>query len=188
MPGNGNNKPPGVPSYSMDMSIIEDVDDSEEVLETMPVGSINMSSDTEPAADSDDWRKWYPSWQLPQTLAREQIGNCYEMTAEYLLTINQPYPGDKPSNEQSEWSYCSPPNRFRVEQVPGDTNDFQITDLITDFKVLINKSQLENPRFNIGHWYAKKRARITGVGLYAVAVLTAQRHPYDGYRIRTVGA
>jgi hypothetical protein len=95
--GNGNNKPPGVPSYSMNMTIIEDNDsqDNASVLSSMPVGSINMESIEEiKTASNEDWRKWYPTWKNPQALAREQIGDCYEMTAEYLLTILQPYPGD----------------------------------------------------------------------------------------------
>ena len=42
MAGKGNNKPPGLPSYSMEMTILdEDLDDGD-TLDTMPVGAIDF--------------------------------------------------------------------------------------------------------------------------------------------------
>jgi hypothetical protein len=118
MPGNGNNRPPGVPSFSMDMTLIEDDNDTGDVLSSMPVGSMNITDIETPEITQDEsWRKWYPIWQHPLASAREEIGNCYEMTAEYLLTTFQPYPGDESG---PNWS---PTNRFTVKQV-GDTQDF----------------------------------------------------------------
>jgi len=32
-----------------------------------------------------------------------------------------------------------------------------------DFEIIINKSQLDNLKFNLGHWYAKSRARALGL-------------------------
>ena len=93
----------------MDMAIIEDDNDNESILESMPVGCIDINS-TENQAE--DLQKWYPDWQNPEALAPEQIGNCYEMTAEYVLTIRQPYPGDDLAAEDPEFDYCSPQNRF----------------------------------------------------------------------------
>ena len=69
--GSGGNKPPGVPSYSMDMTVITDDNDSEDVIQTMPVGAIDMEPVVAQAANesNEGWRKWYPTWQHPQALA-----------------------------------------------------------------------------------------------------------------------
>ena len=91
--GSGNSKPPGLPSYSIDMTVVID-DDKEAILQAMPVGFIDVGSvstnacqgSTEP---SKSWRSWYPFWQNPRPLAREKMDDCYEMTAEYILTIQQ---------------------------------------------------------------------------------------------------
>ena len=100
--GNGKNKPPRLPSYSMGMSIIEETDSDEEILTSMLVGSVNMRLDDIPEKVKG-WQKWYPSWQHPQALAREEIGNCYEMMAEYLLTTLQPYLGDEIKTKRSQY-------------------------------------------------------------------------------------
>ena len=157
--GSGGNKPPGVPSYSMDMNVITDDNDSEDVIQTMPVGAIDMEPVVAQAANesNEGWRKWYPTWRHPQALAREQIGDCYAMTAEYLLTIHQPYPGDDLKNERTQ--DCSPHNRFKVKQTSRNTGKFRIIDRFKGFECIINKRLLQNPKFNLGHWYAKKRAR-----------------------------
>ena len=161
--GNGKNKPPGLPSYSMEMSILEDINNGDDLLDSMPVGSMNMRIDDIPESTeiNEGWRKWYPSWQHPQALAREKIGNCYEMMAEYLLTTLQPYPGDEIKTKQSQ--YCSPDSQFEVKSMQKDTNKFQKNDYSTGFKIMIDKSRLGNPRFNLGHWYAKKRAKTLGI-------------------------
>ena len=162
--GNGNNKLPGVPSYSMGMTLLEDDRDGEDVLEAMPVGVIGVRENPPRVAvtPNEDWRKWYPAWQNPQALAPEQIGNCYEMTAEYQLTHAQPYPGDE------QLQNCSPTNRFAVKQtaaLPGNDRLFKILDRVDGSEVMIGKAQLANPKFNLGHWYAKKRARTLGLRL-----------------------
>ena len=152
--GNGKSKPPGVPSYSMEMEIVEN-DTSDEILDSMSVERIYIHPDHE--AGTDDWREWYPDWQLPQAPAREEIGNCYVMTAEYILTIQQPYPGDDPRSEQHS---SSPHNRFQVIELINDAEkNFSIVDYWTNFTITIEKERIANPKFNIGHWYATKRAR-----------------------------
>jgi hypothetical protein len=102
----------------MTMSLIVNDDEKGDVLESMPVGFIELRAPerqtlnpSEASEDAEGWRKWFPFWQNPQALAQEQIGNCYEMTAEYLLTILQPYPGDELNIEQ----HCSPHIRFGVK-------------------------------------------------------------------------
>ena len=67
--GNGSNKPPGVPSYSMDMTVIDDDSDAGDILQTMPVGAISVEpvmSVTQVTIEPDEkWREWYPTWQHP---------------------------------------------------------------------------------------------------------------------------
>ena len=163
MPGNGSNKPPGVPSYSMDMTVIEN-DDSDEVIESLPVGFIDVSPEEEwsevpePLIDNS-WRKNYPDWQDPRASAPMSIGNCYEKTAEYVLTIQQPYPGDGYFNHRL--NIYSPPERFRVTQLRSDV--FRVQDRLTEFEICIETSQLKNVKFNLGHWYAKWRALVLGL-------------------------
>ena len=41
-------KPPGIPSYSMEMEVLEDLSDTEEVLESVPVGYMGMAMNNEP--------------------------------------------------------------------------------------------------------------------------------------------
>ena len=65
--GNRGKKPPGVSSYSMDMAFIEDFDEGAP-LETLPVGFLEVGPS---AASSENWRKWYPTWQNPEALAPE---------------------------------------------------------------------------------------------------------------------
>ena len=161
--GKGNNKPPGLPSYSMEMTILdEDLDDGD-TLDTMPVGAIDFGEpdNQEFIESAESWREWYPTWKNPQALAREQIDNCYEMASECTLTISQPYPGD--DIMQKSDSDCSPHNRFRVTQMSRDPDKFRITDRFNEFEIIVDKSRLVNPQFNLGHWYATKRARELGL-------------------------
>lgn len=95
MSGGNNNKPPGVPSYSMEMSLVEDMDNSDEMLDSVPVGYVGMSMDHVPLHfEPESWRKHYPIWQHPALTARERVTNCHVMMMEYQLTVMQPYPGD----------------------------------------------------------------------------------------------
>lgn len=141
------------------MTVIDD--DIRDIIQTMPVGAINVEpmmvpATVEPNKPMENWRTWYPTWQHSQAQAPEQIGNCYKMTTEYLLTIHQPYPGDK---IKGKWTQgCSPYNQFTVKQTLRDANRFRIIDCLKDFECTISKSQLGNPKFNLRHWYARKRA------------------------------
>ena len=160
--GNGGTKPPGIPSYNMEMTLIEDNSDPGEVLESMPVGVIEVkNSSAYVRRPTINWRKHYPIWQQPTTLARNQIGDCYEIAAEYQLTISQPYPGDE------TWTglegCCPPDYRFEVRRLRKNPDDFRIKDRLTNFEILVNKSQLTNLRFNLGNWYAKHRAQVRGL-------------------------
>ena len=163
VPGNGTNKPPGVPSYSMEMTVVES-DDSGEIIESLPVGFIDVDPEVSPPEVPEpiienSWRKWYPDWQDPRATAPSSIGNCYEKTAEYILTIQQPYPGDGYYNDKL--IFFPPSERFRVAQVSEDM--FIIKDRWTEVDLDIEKSWLMNIHFNLGHWYAKYRALVLGL-------------------------
>jgi len=145
----------------MEIDLIEDTSDHDETLESMPVGSIYLESGSVSEEGShNNWQKYYPIWQSSRSVAWKQIGDCYEMTTEYLLTILQPYPGDE---FYEEWQWSCPPDRcFQVRCIRSH-NDFKIYDRLTDFEITINKSQLDNLKFNLGHWYAKSQARALGL-------------------------
>ena len=148
-------------SYSMEMNLIEETTDHDETLESMPLGSIYLEFDSVLEEIShNNWRKNYPIWQSPRSVVQKQIGDCYEMTTEYLLTILQPYPGDEFYGERQR--SCPPDRCFQVRHLRSH-NDFKIIDRLTDFEITINKSWLDNLKFNLGHWYAKRQARALGL-------------------------
>ena len=152
--GSGDNKPPGLPSYSMEMTLLDEDIDGDDVLETMPLGAINFGAPEmlDLSDPKESWREWYPTWKHPQALARERIGNCYEMASECTLTTSQPYPGDNLRRNPD----CSPHNRFRITQMSGDSAKFKIMDRFNDFEIIVKKGRLANLHFNLGHWYAVK--------------------------------
>jgi hypothetical protein len=159
--GNGNNKPPGLPSFSMEMSILEDDSEGNNTLESMPVGVVGIESiDIPNDTSNESWRKWYPIWQSSLAHAKEEIGNCYEMTAEYLLTTFQPYPGDELISKSRK---RHPEDRFSVKQSVLNPEEFKILDKFNGAKNTLNKNRLADPKFNLAHWYARTRARTMNV-------------------------
>lgn len=158
MKGNGS-KPPGIPNYSIEMDLLEHLSDLKETIESMQVGAITLLSEPEiecleqPAPDYD-WHENYPWWQWPCRLAREKLGNCLALNAEYMLTIEQPYPGDHLYDD----SNCRPDTRFTVQQYHSTNDYLQIYDNLTKLETLIAKSVLSNPKLCLGNWYAKRQA------------------------------
>jgi len=68
--GTGGSKPAGVPSYSMEMNLIEETSDHDEALESMPVGSIYLESGSVSEEGShNNWQKYYPIWQSSRSVA-----------------------------------------------------------------------------------------------------------------------
>jgi hypothetical protein len=64
-------------------------------------------------------------------------------------------------NEQTQ--RCSPYNRFRVKRLTKNAELFRISDDLIGVETTISKSLLENPKFSLGHWYAKQRTRALGL-------------------------
>lgn len=42
-----------------------------------------------------EWKSHYPYWKEPRILAREEIGDCYAMVVDSILTLEPPFPGDE---------------------------------------------------------------------------------------------
>ena len=162
-------RPPGIPNYSIQMDLVDDQDDDQEALESMPVGMITLKPHADFAVENaeneksdSDWRKELPMWRKPQWVARRQIGNSLALTAEYLLADGQPYPGDDLFHIDEE--QCHPSFRFSVMALPGlQSGSYQITDRFLGFKIEISESLLKNTKFNLCHWYAKRRAQLLGL-------------------------
>ena len=155
------NKPPGVPSYSMEMDLLEEDSRDVKLLSSMPVGMI-LFTDAQMSNtifNLNDWCSTYPIWQRPDIAARRYIGDCYALTAEYQLTLQQPYPGD------DSWanSEVMPDDRFKVARSRKYPELFYITDKLTNFKIPISIKYLSNPKFNLSQWYAKWRVKALGL-------------------------
>jgi hypothetical protein len=73
MSRNGNNK---LPSYGIEMSILENEKDEKGILllESMPLlGVIDVEqAKVTKVTTNENWRKWYPIWQNPQALALQE--------------------------------------------------------------------------------------------------------------------
>ena len=72
------------------------------------------------------------------------------MMAEYILTIQQPYPGD-------EW-YCPIKPLYKCFDISRNTQKhYEIADWLTGFIIKVAKSHLSNPHFDIRGWYVCRR-------------------------------
>jgi hypothetical protein len=74
------------------------------------------------------------------------------MMAEYILMVQQPYPGDE--------RYCpiEPPYK-RFSFTRCNPSNYSIADRLTGFRVKVAKTHLANPHFDVPGWYAHKQAR-----------------------------
>ena len=111
-------KPPGVSSFSVEpFTITHEPDDAVDVLDSLPLGAIFLdemrgaTSNTSEMPEVGEqrppvtklawpgprsvWRDHSPYWQEPGIAARVQIGDCYAMVADAILTRNQPFLGDE---------------------------------------------------------------------------------------------
>ncbi|KAF8800028.1 hypothetical protein BYT27DRAFT_7217359 [Phlegmacium glaucopus] len=135
-----------------------DSDEYVEVLDSLPVGAMCFGDPSQMAPvipwPRDEWREHYPWWNEPRILARPWIGDCYAMVADSILTLEQPYPGD----EGFDFSDVPPELRFNIVK-QTTTDSYVIEDRLTGLHSTIFRSMLENPKFDISHWFAKKQAR-----------------------------
>jgi hypothetical protein len=150
--------PPGASTFNIEPMHETDSDEPAEVLVSLPLGAIAFG-DSERLTSVlpwplDEWRQHYPYWNEPQILTRENIGNCYAMVIDSILTMEAPFPGD----EQYDSSTLRPELRFYVHQ-DTITRDYSIDDRLTGIRHVVARCLVENEEFDISYWYAEQRAR-----------------------------
>ena len=77
-------KPPGTLNFNIEF-------DEVEVLDSLLLGMLEFEGLGAPS----NWCASYPDWDQLGARTRPEIGDCYAMMAEYILTTQQPYPGDE---------------------------------------------------------------------------------------------
>ena len=76
-----------------------------------------------PALGPDaSWWENYPYWSNPNIFPRSQIGDCYAMMANAILTTQQPYPGD----ELFDVENLRPELRFEVTVRPKTKDSLRL--------------------------------------------------------------
>lgn len=105
-------KPPGTLAFNIQPTHDQNPPDVDvEVLNSLPIGAMAFSNEdplrfhpsskwmefTAPLLFGPlyEWRKQYPLWKDPGVWARHQIGDCYALVADLIITLSQPYPGDE---------------------------------------------------------------------------------------------
>jgi hypothetical protein len=122
----GTGKPPGTSNFNIEF------DNEVEVLESLPLGMMELDA---PEVPVDNWRQDYPEWDQLGVRARPVVGDCYAMMAEYILTLQQPYPGD------GNYTASTPPyERFEITKRSPNL-------------------YLANPYFDLSGWYARRRSQ-----------------------------
>jgi hypothetical protein len=165
--------PPAGPSmFNLEPTSEEyDSEDYDEVIDYLSLGALSFGQAEAPLHLYEDpewvdqtasgflgplseWRENYPRWQDPAVWARRQIGDCYSLVADAILTLAQPFPGD----ELYDVADTRPELRFRVQKYPS-VLEYVLCDLLVGEVTSIPKRLLENPYFDVSRWYAKRRAR-----------------------------
>ena len=99
----------------------------------------------------NEWREHYPQWNEQGVWARRQMGDCYALVADSVLTQSQPFPRD----EQYHMDKIRLELRFRVIK-STTAPEYIIHDYLVHSTTTVAKSLLEKPHFNIGRWYAQQ--------------------------------
>ena len=174
-------RPPGVSLFNLEPVIDEqESEDHVEVLDGLPVGSISFNqvasdSSLEDLPDKwleytalvilgpfklDEWRDSYPRWKDPGVWTRREIGECHSLVADSILTLAQPFP--QAGDELFGGLDLRPELRFRVYKARA-AQEYIIADRLCSQSVAVPKWMMENPHFNVGRWYAIRRARELGL-------------------------
>jgi hypothetical protein len=151
--------PPGASTFNLE-PVLPEEDDSAghvEVLDSLPLGAIFAGDNDwdidEYPGPGVDWRDHYPYWCRPGIHPRKEIGDCYCMVASASLTTAQPYPGDV----IYEPTTVRPDFRFEVKRQPG-SSEYIIIDRLAEVRTFVEGSLLENRKFDVARWYAKRRS------------------------------
>jgi hypothetical protein len=128
-------KPPGTSNFNVEF------DDSVKVLESLPLRMVKV----ERWEAMNNWCNHYLEWDQPGAPTQTELGNCYLMIAEYILTILQPYPRDE------RFRLIKPVyEHFNISRHTSGT--YLIIDWLTGFKVKLAKLCLANPHFDLRRW------------------------------------
>ena len=161
-------KPPGATMFNIEPAMDEQVSEEQvEVLDSLPLGAMAFEDEDPDQYDPstkwsewtapvilgpiEEWRDSYPRWKDPGVWTRREIGDCYALVADSILTLSQPFPGD----ELSEAGDLRPEHRFRVRK-KDTTPEYIIQDHLIQGIVILPESLIKKPSFNIGRWYARK--------------------------------
>jgi hypothetical protein len=154
-------KPPGAASFSVEIAgiepVIEEGTDEVEVLDSLPLGAV-LLMETDSHENEGVEPLWYESILGRNTVARPELGDCYAMFIEWILSTWGNYPEDVRfgmlrENPQA----CKMPVRFNARRVRRD--NYLIVDHRCDFRIKIPIALMENPLFDLRSWYAKRRAK-----------------------------
>ena len=105
-------KPPGASTFNIEPTLEEQSSgDFVEVLDSLPLGAMafgNLNPSlynpskkwmelTAPVLFNpiNGWRDSYSHWKEEGVWAQRQIGDCYALVVNSLLTLSQPFPGDE---------------------------------------------------------------------------------------------
>jgi hypothetical protein len=124
----------------------------------------------------EEWREHYPYWNEPNILARKNLGDCYAIMVDTILTLEAPFPGDY----RYDSSDLRPELRFRVCK-EEETHDYEILDRLTGTRTTVARVLVENAEFDISYWYAEQRTR----ALRLTAKILHQQHLGDAVAIVT---
>jgi hypothetical protein len=90
--------PPGASSFNVEPILETDSEGQPEVLDSLPLGAIGFGDPERLTSvvpwPLEEWREHYPYWNESCILARENIGDCYAMMIDTILTLEAPFPGD----------------------------------------------------------------------------------------------
>ena len=163
-------KPPGAAAFNVEPVIDEQESDgsSIEILDSLPLGAMafgDLETDEYDPSNKwmeftapvilgpiEEWRDQYPRWNEPGVWTRRRIGDCYALVADSILTRSQPFPGDERFEAED---LLRPELRFRVRK-NTTAPEYIIQDYWANETFHIPKALLEEPRFNLGRWYARR--------------------------------
>ena len=120
------------------------------MLESLPLRMVEIESRDE---TNEDWRADYFDWDQLGARTRPELGDCYAMMAEFILTIKQPYPRDE--------RYCPiEPLYKRFEITKCTPSSYLIANQMTGFLIKVAKAHLANPHFDIRGWYVHQQNKV----------------------------
>ena len=155
--------PPGASSFNVEPVLLEtDMEDHVEILDSLPLGAMFFGDPESQASvipwPIEEWRSHYPYWNEPRILARARIGDCLAMVADTILKLQPSFPGDRLYDAPD----LRPELRFFVKQ-DKKTRDYLINDRLTSSRLVVARCLMENPDFDISHWFAEQRVRALGL-------------------------